>query len=101
MKTGTPARLIRETINWSVLEAQPGDVPAPAFSFLNAGKQLKLSDRFISCAMTYTNERTHQIVMDNEHLLPQYDGRDGLGNGPRYCPSLYLKVDNFTSLNHI
>lgn len=92
MKTGTPARLIRESINFSVLEEQRGDDPPPAFSYLNAGKSLKLKDKFISCSMTYTNEKTHEIVMANEHLLPQYDGRDGRGNGPRYCPSLYLKV---------
>lgn len=92
MKTGTPARLIRETINWSILEEQKSDYPPPAFSYLNNGKQLKLEDKFITCSMTHTNENTHKIVMENEHLLPKYDGRDGKGVGPRYCPSLYMKV---------
>lgn len=102
MKTGTPARLIRETINWSILEHQQSDYPPPAFSYLNNDKPLKLIDKFISCSLTYTNQNTHKIVMDNEHLLPQYDGRDGKGNGPRYCPSLYMKVKRFpTRERHI
>jgi tRNA uridine 5-carboxymethylaminomethyl modification enzyme len=92
LKTGTPARLLKSTIDWSSLEKQGSDLPPPAFSYLNMGKPLPQEGRFIECAQTFTTPATHKIVMDNEHLLPEYEGGDKAGVGPRYCPSLYLKV---------
>jgi tRNA uridine 5-carboxymethylaminomethyl modification enzyme len=95
LKTGTPPRLLASTIDWSGLEKQPSDLPPPAFSFLNTEKGVKMKDHLIECAQTFTNERTHQLVMANQHLLPDYDGADGAGVGPRYCPSIFKKVQRF------
>mmetsp|Transcript_6344 Transcript_6344/g.9564 ORF Transcript_6344/g.9564 Transcript_6344/m.9564 type:complete len:679 (+) Transcript_6344:139-2175(+) len=95
LKTGTPARLKGSTIDWTHLQKQYGDDPPPAFSYMNAGKELKMQGQFIHCSQTFTTPETHKIVMDNEHLLPTYDSGDNDGAGPRYCPSLYLKVKRF------
>lgn len=95
LKTGTPARLRASSINWDVLEKQPGDMPPPPFSFLNIERGVKLQDSQIDCAKTYTNEKTHRMVLANQHLLPDYEGGDGAGVGPRYCPSLFKKVQRF------
>jgi tRNA uridine 5-carboxymethylaminomethyl modification enzyme len=95
LKTGTPPRLNGKTINWDVLEKQPSDIPPPPFSYLNIEKGIKLKDSLIECAKTYTNAGTHKIVMDHQHLLPDYDGGEGAGVGPRYCPSLFKKVQRF------
>lgn len=53
---------------------QASDVPPPPFSFLNIDRGVKMKDSLIDCAKTYTTERTHQIVRDNQHLLPDYEG---------------------------
>ena len=92
LKTGTPPRLKSDTINWKILAKQPSDIPPPPFSYLNTQRGVKLADKLIDCAQTYTNENTHKLVMENQHLLPDYDGADGAGVGPRYCPSLFKKV---------
>lgn len=92
LKTGTPARILKDTIDFGTLSKQDSDLPPPPFSYLNINKGVKNKDNLISCYQTFTNENTHRVVMDNAHLLPQYDGGDGGGVGPRYCPSLYLKV---------
>ena len=92
LKTGTPARLNGSTIDWDALEKQPGDTPPPPFSYLNIERGVKLQDKLIDCAKTYTTAATHKLVMDNQHLLPDYEGGDGAGVGPRYCPSLFKKV---------
>eukprot|EP01038_Epipyxis_sp_PR26KG_P010098 gene10098-13574_t len=95
LKTGTPPRIIGKSIDWSILESQTSDLPPPPFSYLNIERGVKMKDQLISCAKTYTNENTHKIVRDNQHLLPDYDGADGAGVGPRYCPSLFKKVQRF------
>jgi tRNA uridine 5-carboxymethylaminomethyl modification enzyme len=99
LKTGTPARLDGKTIDWSVCVEQPTEIPATPFShllqFRGAQPPQIASGNFIACAQSATNEETHKLVMQYKHLLPIYDGKDGAGNGPRYCPSIYKKVERF------
>ncbi|RYH12902.1 tRNA uridine-5-carboxymethylaminomethyl(34) synthesis enzyme MnmG [archaeon] len=95
LKTGTPPRLNGKTIDWDKLEKQPSDLPPPPFSYLNIDRGVKLKDKLIECAKTYTNAETHRLVMEHQHRLPDYDGAEGAGVGPRYCPSLFKKVQRF------
>lgn len=95
LKTGTPPRLDKNSINWDILEKQPSDYPPQPFSYMNVFKGVANQEKLIECAMTYTNSLTHEIAMKNSHLLPIYDGASGAGVGPRYCPSLYKKVERF------
>jgi len=99
LKTGTPARVDGRTINWDACVVQPTENPAMPFSFLYADKSNPpniAAGRIIDCYQTRTNELTHELVMKYEDLLPQYDGgEEGTGNGPRYCPSIYKKVQRF------
>jgi len=99
LKTGTPARIDGKTINWDVLKPQPSENPATPFSHLLQfnGEQppLVAKNTLVTCHQTSTNEDTHKLVMEYEKLLPIYDGMDGAGNGPRYCPSIYKKVQRF------
>lgn len=99
LKTGTPARIDGRTIDWNVLVPQPSENPATPFSHLRqfAGQQPPNIARgqLITCHQTSTNEETHKLVMKYEDRLPIYDGMDGTGNGPRYCPSIYKKVQRF------
>lgn len=90
LKTGTPARLDGRTINWSVLEEQKGDTPAQPFSFMNT----EISVPQISCYITYTTEKTHEIIRDNLHVAPMYSGQIK-SSGPRYCPSIEDKIVRF------
>lgn len=90
LKTGTPARLDGRTINWLALEEQPGDTPPTPFSFMTE----KVTVPQISCHITYTNEKTHQIIRDNLHVAPMYSGQIK-SSGPRYCPSIEDKVVRF------
>jgi tRNA uridine 5-carboxymethylaminomethyl modification enzyme len=90
LKTGTPARLDGRTINWSALEEQPGDTPPTPFSFMT--KEITVPQ--ISCHITYTTEKTHQIIRDNLHVAPMYSGQIK-SSGPRYCPSIEDKVVRF------
>lgn len=90
LKTGTPARLNGDTIDWDVLEAQkPDENPVP-FSYMT--DEIKVPQ--INCHITYTNEKTHQIIRDNLHRAPMYSGQIA-GTGPRYCPSIEDKVVRF------
>lgn len=90
LKTGTPARLDGRTIDWSILEEQPGDNPPQPFSFMND----RIMVPQISCFMTYTSQKTHDIIRANLHRAPMYSGAIK-GTGPRYCPSIEDKVVRF------
>ena len=90
LKTGTPARLDGRTINWGILEEQPGDNPPQPFSFMTD----KVTVPQISCHITYTNEKTHEIIKANLHQSPMYSGQIK-STGPRYCPSIEDKVVRF------
>jgi tRNA uridine 5-carboxymethylaminomethyl modification enzyme len=90
LKTGTPPRLNGRTIDWSGLEMQPGDDDPTMFSFLSAGPFA----RQISCGITHTNERTHDIIRNNLSRSAMYGGHIE-GIGPRYCPSIEDKIVRF------
>ena len=110
LKTGTPPRLLRRTIDFSKTEAQPGDTPIPYFSYwndelfhmehsgngdgairmdelFNRGSILERSRRQMPCYLTYTSRETARIVESNLHKSPVYSGVIQ-GGGPRYCPSI-------------
>ena len=90
LKTGTPARLDAATINYSVLEEQPGDdVPEP-FSALTGS----ITTPQVSCHITRTTADTHRIISENLHRSAMYSGRIQ-SRGPRYCPSIEDKVVRF------
>jgi tRNA uridine 5-carboxymethylaminomethyl modification enzyme len=99
LKTGTPARLDGSTINYNDCTIQPTDKPVHAFShllqFRNEQPPNIVAGTIVDCYQTATNDKTHELVLQYEHTLPQYDGLDGKGNGPRYCPSIYKKVLRF------
>lgn len=99
LKTGTPARIDGKTIDWDILVPQPSEIPATPFSHLLQfnGEQPPMiaQGKVVTCRQTATNEETHKLVMKYEDTLPIYDGMDGAGNGPRYCPSIYKKVVRF------
>lgn len=91
LKTGTPPRIATNSIDFSGLTEQPGDTPTPVFSFLG-----KRSDHpaQISCYITHTNEKTHDVIRNNLDRSPMYSGEIE-GIGPRYCPSIEDKVVRF------
>lgn len=95
LKTGTPARLNGDTIDYANLEAQPSEEPPLPFSYMNEGGTVAQAHRLITCHKTYTTEKTHEIVRSNAQKLPAYESGDGKGAGPRYCPSLFSKVERF------
>ena len=91
-KTGTPARVRRDSINYDVLEVQEGDMPIVPFSFETPREGL---ENKVVCHIAYTNEKTHEIIRANLHRSPLYGGMiDGVG--PRYCPSIEDKVVRFS-----
>ena len=90
-KTGTPARINRRSIDFSKMEVQKGDQGIEAFSFENEPKDFEQVD----CYLTYTNEKTHEIIRKNLHRSPLYAGMIE-GTGPRYCPSIEDKVVRFS-----
>ena len=91
LKTGTPPRLDRRSIDFSVLQEQPGDVPAPVFSFLGTVDE---HPEQVSCHITRTNARTHDVIHGGLARSPMYTGVIE-GVGPRYCPSIEDKVVRF------
>lgn len=91
-KTGTPARVDRRSIDFSKLEEQPGDEKIVPFSFSTNAKDIQREQ--ISCWLTYTSEKTHQIIKENLHRSPLYAG-EIKGVGARYCPSIEDKVVRF------
>lgn len=90
LKTGTPPRVLRSSIDFSQLEEQPGDSEVIPFSFDNK----KIDRPMVSCHLVYTNEGTHQLIRDNIASSPLYSGKIS-GVGPRYCPSIEDKVMRF------
>ena len=90
LKTGTPPRIDGRSIDYSVLEAQPGDTPPPAFSFMTS--RIEVPQR--PCYITHTNVRTHEIIAANLHQSAMYGGHIQ-SVGPRYCPSIEDKVVRF------
>lgn len=90
-KTGTPARVHRDSINFEVMEEQPGDESIVPFSFTNS----QLEKDQVPCYLTYTNENTHQVIRDNLDRSPLYTGVIE-STGPRYCPSIEDKVVRFS-----
>ncbi|MCU7914840.1 MAG: tRNA uridine-5-carboxymethylaminomethyl(34) synthesis enzyme MnmG [Candidatus Thiodiazotropha sp. (ex Gloverina cf. vestifex)] len=91
LKTGTPPRIDGRSIDYSQLEAQPGDQPTPVFSFLGSPEQ---HPRQVSCHITHTNEQTHDIIRGGLSRSPMYTGVIE-GVGPRYCPSIEDKIVRF------
>ncbi|NHM18224.1 tRNA uridine-5-carboxymethylaminomethyl(34) synthesis enzyme MnmG [Tritonibacter mobilis] len=91
LKTGTPPRLDGRSINWDVLDSQPGDDEPTLFSFMSKS----VSAPQIACGITHTNERTHEIIRDNLELSAMYGGHIE-GVGPRYCPSIEDKIVRFS-----
>lgn len=93
MKTGTPARVHRDSIDYSKMEIQPGDEEIIPFSFSNMGKSYDIEQ--LPCYLTYTTETMHDLIRENIHRSPMYGGEiDGVG--PRYCPSIEDKVVRFS-----
>lgn len=90
MKTGTVPRIDAKTIDYSILEEQPGDLPTPKFSFFHPNTFLKQ----VPCHITYTNEKTHELIRNNLHLSAMYSGKIK-STGPRYCPCIEDKVTRF------
>jgi len=92
LKTGTPPRIDGRTIDYSVLEEQPGDLnPVPVFSYIGS---VALHPRQVPCWVTHTNEKTHEIIRGGLDRSPMYSGVIE-GVGPRYCPSIEDKVHRF------
>ena len=93
-KTGTPPRINRRSIDFSKMELQPGDEKVEPFSFRTEHTPYNAA----VCYLTYTNEQTHEIIRENLHRSPMYDGTIS-GIGPRYCPSIETKIVRFADKN--
>ena len=91
-KTGTPARMHKDTLNYDAMKEQLGDEKIVPFSFMNEDKTFYIDQ--ISCWLSYTNETTHKIILDNIEKSAMYSGNI-VGVGPRYCPSIEDKVSRF------
>ena len=95
-KTGTPARIDKRSIDFSKMEEQKGDEKVVPFSFTTNPEDIQKEQ--VSCWLTYTNQRTHEIIQSNLHRSPMYSGVIE-GVGPRYCPSIEDKVVKFSDKN--
>ncbi|WP_322521438.1 tRNA uridine-5-carboxymethylaminomethyl(34) synthesis enzyme MnmG [Guyparkeria halophila] len=95
LKTGTPPRLDGRSLDFSVMQAQPGDTPTPVFSFLGSPEE---HPRQVECFITHTNERTHEIIRGGLDRSPMFTGNIE-GIGPRYCPSIEDKIHRFADKN--
>ena len=91
-KTGTPARIDGRTIDYSKMQEQKGDERVVPFSFSTDPETVQIPQ--VSCWLTYTNEKTHEIIRENLDRSPLFSGRIQ-GTGPRYCPSIEDKVVRF------
>ena len=91
LKTGTPPRILKKSINVKCLKKQPGDSPRPVFSFVGSRKQ---HPKQVNCYLAYTNQETHRIISNSLAESPLFDGSI-TSNGPRYCPSIEDKVVRF------
>ena len=91
LKTGTPPRIDRTTVDFEKLEQQPGDDPLPVFSTMGS---VSMHPRQVCCHITHTNEKTHAIIRENLHRSPMFSGEIE-GVGPRYCPSIEDKIVRF------
>ena len=91
LKTGTPPRIDGRSLDYAVIEEQPGDDPRPAMSFMGSAAD---HPRQVSCWITHTSEQTHEIIRGALHRSPMYSGQIE-GIGPRYCPSIEDKVVRF------
>ena len=94
LKTGTPPRLRRGSIDWDGLDPQPGDVRPVPFSDMTSPARFPLLDQ-ISCRITETAAETHELIRANLHRAPMYSGSIEAESGPRYCPSIEDKVVRF------
>ena len=92
LKTGTPPRIDRSSIDFSVMQEQPGDNPTPVFSYIGSSDQ---HPQQIPCHITYTNPQTHDLIRGGLDRSPLFSG-DISGVGPRYCPSIEDKVVRFS-----
>ncbi|RLA68856.1 MAG: tRNA uridine-5-carboxymethylaminomethyl(34) synthesis enzyme MnmG [Epsilonproteobacteria bacterium] len=92
LKTGTCARIDAKSVDTSVMEVQPGDTPPPPFSFRTDKKSFNPTQ--LPCYVTYTNEKTHEIIESNFYRAPMFSGQIE-GTGPRYCPSIEDKINRF------
>jgi tRNA uridine 5-carboxymethylaminomethyl modification enzyme len=90
LKTGTPPRIDKNSIDFSNLEEQPGDSPPQPFSYMNE----EIATPQIHCFITYTNKETHEIIQKNLQKSAMYGGHIS-GVGPRYCPSIEDKIHRF------
>jgi tRNA uridine 5-carboxymethylaminomethyl modification enzyme len=95
LKTGTPPRIDARSVDFSVMQEQPGDTPTPVMSFMGSVKE---HPKQISCYITHTNERTHDILRAGLDRSPMYTGVIE-GVGPRYCPSIEDKIMRFADKN--
>ncbi len=94
-KTGTPPRIKAETINFKLLKKISGDKEVKKFSFFNSVRKKKYELPQIKCHLTYTNEKTHKIIKNNFYKSPLYNKKYIISKGPRYCPSIEDKINNF------